>query len=110
MYLIPHIATHGTQLPEDTKFVLTPVHLNNDHELDVIARIESTATCGSGGCVTTLFVRTEDGLLEAIPFSYAIKQIEVLESVTQGMHDIRLNESIGSTMIWDGTQYSTNTI
>lgn len=109
-YYNEHISINDTRLPEDVKFVLTPVHLNNDRNLDVIARIESPTTCGGGGCITTLFVRTEDNLLEAIPFSYAVKDIEVLESVTQGMHDIRLNKSIDSTMIWDGNQYSTNSI
>ncbi len=104
-----HVLTNGTALPEDSVFLLTPVHLNSDRDLDVIARVESAATCGGGGCITTLFLRTEDGLLEALSFAYAVKEIEVLESVTLGMHDIRLNGNIDSTMIWDGNQYSTNT-
>ncbi|QQR65153.1 hypothetical protein IPH92_01050 [Candidatus Kaiserbacteria bacterium] len=104
-----HIAINDFVLPEDAQFVLTPVHLNSDRDLDVIARIESDATCGGGGCITTLFIRSEDGLLTPIPFAYAVKEIEVLESVTSGMHDIRLNGSTDGTMVWDGNQYSTNT-
>ncbi len=104
-----HILKDGAILPEDTVFVLTPVHLNSDRDLDIIARVESAATCGGGGCITTLFIRTEDGLLEPLSFAYAVKEIEVLESVTSGMHDIRLNGNIDSTMVWDGKQYSTNT-
>ncbi len=103
-----HILTDGTALPEDAAFVLTPVHLNSDRDLDLIARVESADTCGGGGCITTLFVRTEDGLLTPLSFAYAVKEIEVLESVTDGMHDIRLNGNIDGTMVWDGNQYSTN--
>jgi Na+-translocating ferredoxin:NAD+ oxidoreductase RnfG subunit len=104
-----HILTNGTTVPDDAVFVLTPIHLNTDRDLDIIARVESPATCGGGGCITTLFVRTEDGLLESVSFAYAVKELEVLESVTNEMHDIRLNGSMESTMVWDGKQYSTNT-
>lgn len=104
-----HILTHGISLPEDATIILTPTHLNSDHELDLIVRVESAATCGGGGCITTLFIRTEDGLLKPLSFAYAVKEIEVLESVGNGMHDIRLNGNTDSTMVWDGNQYSTNT-
>lgn len=108
-YYAEHILTEGVTVPSDANIIFIPVHLNTDLNLDVIARVESDATCGGGGCITTLFIHTEDGLIEPVPFAYAVKKIEVLESITSGMHDIRINGDINSTMIWDGKQYSINT-
>lgn len=107
-YYNEHVLTGGSIVPEDAVLVITPTHLNTDDNLDIIARVESTATCGGGGCITTLFVRTLDGLLEPVPFAFAVREIEILESVTMGMHDLRINGDIDSTMVWDGTEYSTN--
>ncbi len=83
----------------------TVTDLNDDGKEDVIAIVESGVTCGSGGCIASIFIENEAGELTPIPFSYAVKDIEVLDSVTRGMHDLRINHDETSRMIWDGTTY-----
>jgi hypothetical protein len=84
--------------------------LNDDGKEDVIATLESGTTCGSGGCIASIFITDEFGELKAVPFSYAIKEIEILESVTKGMHDLRVNGDEANRMIWNDTTYELETI
>ncbi len=83
----------------------TVTDLNDDGKKDVIAIVESGLTCGTGGCMASIFVEDEFGELVAIPFTYAVKRIEVLESLTRGMHDLRVNEDENHRMVWDGKTY-----
>lgn len=80
--------------------------LNGDK--DVIATVESRTTCGSTGCIASIFLTDDSGELTPIPFSYALTEIEILDSVTQGMHDLRIN---GMYRIkWFGTEHHMNLI
>lgn len=79
--------------------------INDDGKKDVIAIVDSDATCGSGGCIASIFLEDESGTLHAIPFSVAVKHIEVLTSSTNGMHDLRINHDETTRMIWDGQTY-----
>ncbi len=83
----------------------TVTDLNDDGKKDVIAIVESGATCGGGGCIASIFIVNDVGELTPIPFSYAVKDIEVLDSITRGMHDLRINEDETSKMVWDGVTY-----
>ncbi len=83
----------------------TVTDLNEDGKKDVIAIVESGTTCGSGGCIASIFIENEFGELTAIPFTYAVKNIEVLSTITKGMHDLRINHDETSKMTWDGTTY-----
>lgn len=83
----------------------TVVDINGDGRKDVIATIESKDTCGSGGCIASIFVTNDIGELMAIPFSYATKEIRVLDTITGGMHDLRINSDTEHRMIWNGTTY-----
>lgn len=85
---------------------LVPAHINTDTKIDLIAKIDSEATCGSGGCITTIFIQGESGQFEAIPFKYAIKDIEVTNSITDNMHDLRINNTDEQMMKWDGERYT----
>ena len=109
-YYNTHVLTDGKMLSSDAKILLTPTYLNTDHTTDIVARVESNDTCGGGGCITTLFLHNDDtGEFEPIEFTYAVKEIAVLESVTNGMHDIKINNDAQMTLIWDGNRYSMNT-
>jgi hypothetical protein len=88
----------------------TVTDLNDDGKKDVIAIVESGKTCGTGGCIASIFVEDEFGTLVAIPFTYAVKHIEVLDSLTQGMHDLKLNNDEHRRMIWNGSTYVPETI
>jgi hypothetical protein len=79
--------------------------LNEDGREDIIAVVESSSTCGTGGCILSIFLRDDHGELNAIPFNMAVKNIKVLESMTRGMHDLRVNNDETSRMVWDGTTY-----
>ncbi len=97
-------------LQNDQNFVAdtidtTITDLNDDGKKDVIAIVESAPTCGSGGCIASIFIKNELGELAAIPFMYAVKHIEVLESITKGMHDLRVNHDETQRIVWDGTSY-----
>ncbi len=83
----------------------TVTDLNDDGRDDVIAVVESGMTCGTGGCIASIFVENNEGELKPISFAYAVKSIEVLGSITKGMHDLRINGDMNSKMIWDGTTY-----
>jgi hypothetical protein len=83
----------------------TITDLNDDGQHDVIATVESNGTCGTGGCIGSIFVSGARGQLEAISFAYAFKEIEVLMSITQGMHDLRINGDESNHMIWNGITY-----
>lgn len=85
-------------------FVYGSIDLNDSE--DFIAIVSSHDTCGSGGCIATLFL--VDDTKTPLPvknFSYAVHSIRILESTTQGMHDLELNGSKNGRMTWDGTQY-----
>ena len=77
----------------------TITDINDDGKKDVIAIVESPETCGSGGCIASIFLENEFGELTAIPFSFAVKNIEMLSTTNNGMHDLRINDDKMSTMV-----------
>ncbi len=90
----------------DAKIILTYVDINTDSAKDIIAVVESDATCGNSGCITTIFLTDEMREPVAIPgFRYASKEIRVLETITNGMHDLEINKNKKSRLTWDGTRY-----
>lgn len=100
------VVTTNTEIELSPQMIKkTVVDINDDGRKDVIATLESRQTCGSGGCIASIFVTDDIGELVAIPFSYAVKEIKVLDSITQGMHDLRINNDQTSRMIWNGTTY-----
>ncbi len=84
--------------------------IDDDGDKDVIATVESGTTCGSAGCIASIFLTDDSGELKPIPFSYAITEIKILDSVTQGMHDLRINGDVQNKMVWNGTSYEPNRI
>ena len=108
-YYNQHILESNKTLPEDARIVVTPAHITSDDTLDIVVRVESEYTCGSGGCITTLF-SMDSGSLVALPFEYAVKDIIIMESVTNHMHDIRANGNSDTILMWDGNRYSLNNI
>jgi hypothetical protein len=83
----------------------TITDLNDDGKKDVVAIVESGMTCSSGGCTATIFMESDAGELKPIPIPYPVEHVEVLESLTNGMHDLRINHDEANRMIWDGTTY-----
>ncbi len=100
----------GTPIPEDAHISIKPVAINLDDTTDIIATIESPRTCGSGGCLTAIFLQNANKEFRPTSFAYTLKDIEVQSGVTSGMHDLMINEDPQNLMRWDGAQYTQNTI
>jgi hypothetical protein len=86
-------------------FTYTFSDINNDRQNDVIATIKSDATCGSGGCITSIVLINDDMTFETIPFEYAVHLLTPLQSITRGMRDLRINSNADNLLIWNGHQY-----
>ncbi len=86
----------------EQELILSDVLINNDSIEDVVATLTSEEVCGSAGCITTIFVR-EDDVLVPIPFQYATESIVSEQSMTNGMHDLKINGNV--MMKWDGERY-----
>ena len=97
-----------TPIPENTEIAIETTYINTDSLLDVIARIDNTQTCGSGGCIRTLYIQNQENNFYPISFSYAVKEIKFENSVTNGMHDITINGNKNNQMHWDGSTYTFN--
>ncbi len=83
--------------------------LDRDGDLDVIVTLKLPSACGSAGCITTIFMQdTLTTLYEPLNFRYAVTKIEPLESVTNGMHDLRINDDLNHRMEWNGATYELN--
>jgi len=95
----------ATLLTYDAEVDITLRHINDDRRLDIIARINDTSTCGSAGCITTIFIQNNVGEFEPTTFVYATNDLKVEDSITNGMHDIRIQADSNTILKWDGTQY-----
>jgi hypothetical protein len=100
--------TEGEGLSEDTPLNIQFAHINTDKLIDIIAVPEHESTCGSGGCVASIFVQNENKEFENIPFGYAVKEISVSVNITNGMRDLIINEGSENRMIWDSARYLLN--
>lgn len=94
--------SNDTTLTPESDIEIRSTYINNDSTKDVIAIAREDAMCGTGGCLAALFVRT-DGKLKPVTFEYAVKEIESLPNITNGMHDIRINEK--TIVRWTGEGY-----
>lgn len=93
-------------IPGEYKIRSQYIDMNNDSKKDLIVVFESNYTCGTGGCLASIFTQTEAKRFAPMQkFSYAVKEIKALETFTNGMRDIRMNEDAASIMIWNGTSY-----
>ena len=82
------------------------VDINNDDRKDIVAVLKSDISCGNAGCMSSIFLQSETGSFDAIEnFFYTIQTIEVLDTYTQNMRDLRINNDTTSRLLWDGTGY-----
>lgn len=104
-----HILSGSDTLDADTEVSIETAYINNDSRKDIIASIKSPHTCGTGGCVTTIFLQTDTQEIEPIQFKFAIKELHVKDSITNHMHDLEINGDGSSFMSWNGEQYVIST-
>ena len=83
----------------------TVADLDEDGTEDVIAILDSGMTCTEDGCIASVFMKDASGELRAIPFTERVKSLETIESMTQGMHDLKVDQDDSKRMIWNGTTY-----
>jgi hypothetical protein len=103
------ILNNEQQLSDETVINIQSAYINEDGLRDVVATIQSDDTCGSGGCLTTIYVQDEILGFKPINFAFAVKEIKVKPSITNHMHDISINGNTEDFMSWDGNQYVLNT-
>jgi len=96
--------TDSTKTFTDADIKITTAHINTDTKKDIIATTESDATCGTGGCITVILLKNDLNRFEFIPFKYTVKSIYVEGTITNGMHDLKINNK-STRMVWDGEQY-----
>ena len=97
-----------TPIPENTEITIETTYINTDSLLDVIAQIDNAQTCGSGGCIRTLYIQNQENNFYPISFFYAVKEIKFENSITNGMHDITINGNEKNQMHWNGNEYTFN--
>jgi len=79
--------------------------LNQDGLRDVVATVHAPETCGSGGCMASIFLQNSSKEFVPTSFMYVVKDIEILNTVTNGMRDLRFNGTKEYRMAWDGEGY-----
>ena len=104
------ILTDGNSLDDSADIILRLEYINDDTLKDIVATVKSSQTCGSGGCITTIYLQNEFGGFESINFIYAVKDIIIEPSITNQMHDITINGAKGNIMTWDGVRYVLNAL
>lgn len=98
-------------VPENYSYTLesTYTRISNDKDKDIVVTMISDKSCGTGGCLTAIFIQKDD-TFEPIDFSYVVQDIKVLETITQNMHDLRINKNAKSKMTWNGSHYELETL
>ncbi|MFT5849509.1 MAG: hypothetical protein ACI9H6_000318 [Patiriisocius sp.] len=95
-------------LPEskrDTPYDSISTRLNTDSHKDIILKASGEAYCGSAGCAYELCV-VKNSVVTNIPFGYAAEELQVSNTLTNGMYDIQLLGKSNTNFQWDGTHYA----
>lgn len=91
--------------PSSYEIDMKYTRVNTDDKRDIIAVVRSDETCGSGGCIMTIFLQNEVKEFEPIDFRYAVGSIAVEDTITRGMHDLMVNGSRDTKLIWNDHSY-----
>ncbi len=99
-----------TALENSDTLTLDTIHtslsdLDEDGTEDVITILNSSMTCTEDKCIASVFMKDAQGELKAIPLTERVKSLEAIESMTKGMHDLKVDQDDSRRMIWNGTTY-----
>lgn len=89
----------------ETKFTIQSVKINIDSTDDGLISYTEGQHCGTAGCSFELCISHADGTYHHVPFGYVAQSARILDTITQGMHDIMLNDDQSLTMVWNGDAY-----
>lgn len=89
-------------------FAITSADLNEDNMSDALVRYKEGRECGNAGCVHEICLSDASGTFTHIPFGYAAAEISVLNTKSNDMNDLMLNNDKNLTMSWDGSNYVLN--
>lgn len=93
---------------DPSAFKITEVSLNSDGKADALVQYTNKDQCGSGGCIFELCLSNNTGSAEHIPFGLTARSIDVLQTVTNSMHDLEINKDDHLIMSWNGKEYNLN--
>ncbi len=82
------------------------VDIDRDGDDDLIVILDSVLTCGSGGCMASMFLQNKEKEFVPIDFLYTVKNIEPLDTYSSGMRDLRINDDVSNHLIWNGSSYT----
>ena len=83
----------------------TYIDVNNDKRKDLIVVLDSRFSCGTEGCIATLFIQNENKDFVPIPFFYAVTDIKPLDTFTNQMRDLVIDDDANQILIWNGNNY-----
>ncbi len=98
------------KISNDAEFDIRVTDIRADTKPDIVTIAKDDLLCGSGGCVVAIFIQNENREFTPIKFGYAVKEIEVMGNITNGMHDLKINKDSKSILIWNGDEYTLNQI
>ena len=102
------ILDENQKLDSNVKIEIKSEYINDDKKKDIVAIVESSKTCGGGGCISTMYIQDDYNGYSPINFQFAVKEIDVMSTLTNNMHDIMINGDTKSMMTWNGSQYVLN--
>jgi hypothetical protein len=93
---------------KDINLQTTFTDINNDSLKDLLVVFKSPLTCGSGGCLSTIFLQNDKKEFEPLNAMYAVKSIKPLGIYTMDMQDLEVNDNSLNRLVWNGTTYEFN--
>lgn len=89
-------------------FVITGADINDDQIRDAFVRYSEGPECGSKGCIHEICISDAAHTFVHVPFGYAAHEISTLNTMSDGMKDLMLNNDKNLIMRWNGSQYVLN--
>ena len=94
--------SHTTYRSSD--FTTTNQTFDLDATVGLIMKSNMSNECGSTGCIFRLCEKRNNAVT-VLSFQYAGQQLQVLQSTTNGMHNLKLSGRNKTIFSWDGMNY-----
>ena len=109
-YQASHVAYGGSLNDLNIQISSAPAALGRDQVDAIFVQLDAPGMCGSGGCSTSLAIRTTNGWINVASL-FGCEKIEVLTSKSNGFRDFSYSQCrSGSTYLYrfDGQRYVEN--
>lgn len=86
-------------------FSILPAEINSDSNLDAFVKFKTKPECGTAGCVVEICISEGNNQFTYVPFGFAAQTVHTMNTLTNGMHDLLLNNDPHLTMSFNGEAY-----